>query len=80
MKIKYHKCKEKGCKTKMSFGSPIYCPEHNINNKRVPLSERRLHILGAKYLITCGISQTSDPAKRISDFLAYINTHKNDIL
>ena len=28
-----HKCKKEGCSTKMSIGSPFYCPEHNKLNK-----------------------------------------------
>lgn len=35
--MRYHKCKKKGCKAKMSEGSPIYCPDHNELNKSAKL-------------------------------------------
>lgn len=31
--IKYHNCNILYCTTKMSAGSPKYCPEHNAYNK-----------------------------------------------
>ena len=46
--------------------------------KRVPLSEIRLHKIAALYLIEIKTSQSSEIAKRISDFLAFIGQHKND--